>query len=74
MAMYVPYFVETLFQSPAPSFPTSPVTETASHVPEILDATAHRLAPCIRKRPISLLEDIPRDLCTTHTLPSNDDY
>ena len=71
MAMYIPNFVETPYQSPAPSFSPAPTPEIESHVPEIRDATAH-LVPCIRKRPMSLLEDIPRDLYSTTHFSFND--
>jgi hypothetical protein len=68
MAMYIPYIVETPSQSFSPQFSPSPAPDYVSQVSELQDATAataHRFAPCIRKRPISLLEVSPHDLCTT---------
>jgi hypothetical protein len=68
MAIYIPSFVETPLQSPTEALTSNPLNEDVSHVSGTGDATTHWLAPYIRKRPISLLDDIPRDQCTTAPL------
>ena len=70
MAMYIPYLVESPYQSPIPTFSPPSNSDCSNQVSEFRDATAHRLAPCIRKRPISFFEDITHDLCTTRNFNS----